>query len=79
MAIIIPNGLTAQEIRVLQEFRRRTTDSLTRELIEGVRHPAGGGLEPAEALAGKGYLEAEGDGFKLTEKGKTFLAYDPVP
>lgn len=79
MAIIIPNGLTPQEIRVLQEFRRLTTDSLTRAQIEAIRHPAGGGAKPADVLVAGGYLATTDEGFTLTEKGKAFLAIDAVP
>lgn len=79
MAIVLPIDLTTQELRVLQEFRRLKTESLTPTQVEAIRHPAGGGLEPAEALVRKGYVETEGEGFRLTEKGKSLLAVEPVP
>lgn len=72
-------GMTAQEIRVLQEFRRVAADSLPLTAIKAIKHPVGGGDAPAVALAGKGYLTAEGESFTLTPKAKEFLAYDPKP
>lgn len=81
MPIILPFGLTSEEIRVLQEFRRMTTDMLTLETIKGIKHPAAvaGGEKPALALVSKGYLTAEGESFTLTPKAKEFLSVDPVP
>jgi hypothetical protein len=77
--IILPNGLTPEEIRVLQEFRRLNGDSLTLEQIKAIRHPAGGGEAPAASLAGKGFLTAAGDAYAITEKGKEFLAIEAKP
>ena len=74
-------GMTAQEIRVLQEFRRVATETLTADAIKALKHPAGGGETPAISLIAKGYLTAD-DGrtsFTLTPKAKEFLAYDPKP
>lgn len=79
MAIVLPINLTTQELRVLQEFRRLKTETLTQVQVEAIRHPAGGGLEPASALARKGYAETVAEGFRLTEKGKALLAVEPVP
>lgn len=81
MAIILSTPLTVQEIRVLQEFRRLTTDTLSLATIKAIRHPAGGGEAPAHSLAGKGYLTADatGENFALTEKAKEFLADEPKP
>ena len=79
MAIVLPIDLTTQELRVLQEFRRLKTESLTGPQIEAIRHPVGGGLEPAQSLARKGYAERDGEAFRLTEKGKALLAIEPVP
>jgi hypothetical protein len=77
----LPNGLTPQELRVLQEYRRVEKDELTEEEIAGIKHPHGGGVEPARSLAAKGYLEAamEGTGFALTDKAKALLAEKPAP
>jgi hypothetical protein len=74
-------GMTEQEIRVLQEFRRMTVDSLGIAAIKAIRHPAGGGEAPAFSLVDKGYLsvDAARENFTLTEKAKEFLAYDPKP
>ena len=74
-------GMTAQEIRVLQEFRRVAGETMTADAIKAIKHPAGGGDAPAISLIAKGYLTAD-DGkqsFTLTAKGKEFLAYDPKP
>ena len=74
-------GMTEQEIRVLQEFRRLTTDSLPLSAVKTVKHPAGGGEAPAFSLVQKGFLTTD-DGrqtFTLTQKAKDFLAYDPKP
>jgi len=76
--IIFPNGLTTQELRVLQEFRRLNAETLTVEQIKAIKHPAGGGEAPA-SLAGKGFLVAEGDGFTTTAKARELLSFDPVP
>jgi hypothetical protein len=81
MAIILPNGLTPQEIRVLQEFRRLNSESLTLEQIKAIKHPAGGGEAPAVALVGKGWLETNGSAetFVIMQKAKDFLAIDAKP
>ena len=74
-------GMTEQEIRVLQEFRRMAAESLGIEAIKGIKHPAGGGEGPALSLVGKGFLTADaaGENFTLTAKAKDFLSYDPKP
>src|SRR4029079_9017493 len=74
-------GMTAQEIRVLQEFRRVATETLTAEAVRAIKHPTGGGDEPAISLIAKGYLTADDTrtSFTLTPKAKDFLAYDPKP
>ena len=81
MAIIMPNGLTAQELRVLQEFRRLNAESLTLEQIKAIKHPSGGGEAPAVSLVDKGWLATNGDkeSFTTTEKAKALLAIDPKP
>jgi hypothetical protein len=77
--IILPNDLTTQEIRVLQEFRRLNLETMTPEQIKAIKHPAGGGEQPAAALVGKGYLTADAGGFTQTAKAKAFLAIDAKP
>jgi hypothetical protein len=77
--IIFPNGLTTQELRVLQEFRRLNAGTLSVEQIKAIKHPSGGGEAPAVSLAGKGFLVAEGDGFTTTAKARELLSVDPVP
>lgn len=77
--IIYPNDLTTQEIRVLQEFRRLNAEMMTPEQIKAIKHPTGGGEQPAAALVGKGYLTADPGGFTLTEKSRAFLAINARP
>jgi hypothetical protein len=77
--IILPNGLTPQEIRILQEFRRLNADSLNAEQLKAIKHPAGDGEAAAASLVTKGYLVADGDGFAVTQSGKDFLAIDAKP
>ncbi len=81
MAIILSHPMTTPEIRILQEFRRVGAQSLSATAITAIKHPAGGGEEPARTLVGKGYLasDATGQTFTLTEKGKEFLTLDPKP
>ena len=81
MPIILSHPLTPQEIRVLQEFRRLTSDTLGLATIKAIKHPVGGGEAPAIGLVEKGYLTADGtrENFTLTDKAKAFLAIDYVP
>lgn len=81
MPIILPEGLTSEEIRVLQEYRRKNAESLTLDEIKAIKHPTGGGDAPAVSLAGKGFLAATGDGtaFALTQRAKDFLAIEAKP
>ena len=72
-------GMTEQEIRVLQEFRRVQSDKLSVAAIKAIKHPTGGGDSPAHSLVAKGFLAAAGDEFTLTEQARDFLAYDPKP
>jgi len=74
-------GMTAQEIRVLQEFRRVVSDTLSLAAINAIKHPSGGGDAPAFALVAKGYLTVDDgrESFVLTQKARDFLAYDPKP
>jgi len=73
--------MTPQEIRVLQEFRRLTKETMSIAGIKAIKHPVGGGEAPAFSLLEKGYLTADGarENFTLTEKAKEFLSYDPKP
>ena len=74
-------GMTPQEIRVLQEFRRVTADTLGVAAIKPIKHPAGGGEGPAFSLVDKGFLTVDPsrENFTLTPKAKDFLVYDPKP
>lgn len=73
--------MTEQEIRVLQEFRRVTAETMPVAAIQAIKHPAGGGEAPALSLVGKGFLTADParENFTLTPKAKEFLVYDPKP
>jgi hypothetical protein len=81
MAIVLPIPLTAPEMRLLQEFRRISADTLDLAAIKAIKHPTGGGEAPALSLIDKGYLAADGarEEFALTEKAKAFLAINYVP
>lgn len=79
ISLMLIKGMTPQEIRVLQEFRRVQSDSMPLATIKAIKHPTGGGEVPALSLVAKGYLTAAGDNFALTPKAKDFLAYDPKP
>jgi hypothetical protein len=74
-------GMTEQEIRVLQEYRRLAVESLGVAAIKAIKHPFGGGEGPAFSLVDKGMLatDAARDNFALTAKAKEFLSYDPKP
>jgi hypothetical protein len=81
LPIVLPYPLSIQEIRVLQEFRRLAAETLPVATIKAIKHPVGGGDEPAVSLVGKGYLTANDsrDSFTLTEKAKELLAIDYKP
>ncbi len=81
MAILMSHPMTPQEIRILQEFRRVNTESLSLEAIKAIKHPTGGGETPAASLVQKGYLSTNGTAgqFNLTQKGKDFLAVEKKP
>jgi hypothetical protein len=76
----LPNGLTSQQIRVLQEFRRKEQEELTLAELDAISHPSGGGGEaPAKELARAGYLVASGETYRLNDRGREFLARPAVP
>lgn len=81
MPIILPHGLTTQEIRILQEFRRLNTETMSLDTITALKHPAGGGEAPAATLVDKGFLQTNGtqETFGLTQKAKDFLAIEAAP
>lgn len=74
-------GMTPQEIRVLQEYRRINAETMPISAIKTIKHPTAGGEAPALSLVDKGYLTADatGENFALTEKAKAFLAVDAKP
>lgn len=80
MGVKLPDGLRADQIRILQEFRRLAKRELTVAEIGAVRHPAG---DPQIALSGlveKGFLVEQGEGrFALTPKSDEILAVDYTP
>ena len=79
MAIIMSQPMTAQEMRVLQEYRRISAETMAVDAIKAIKHPVGGGEAPAVSLVQKGYLTASGDNFTLTQKARDFLAIDTKP
>ncbi|MEA2343652.1 MAG: hypothetical protein QOF63_1821 [Thermoanaerobaculia bacterium] len=81
MRVMLIKGMTEQEIRVLQEFRRVAAESLGVAAIKAIKHPAGGGEGPAFSLVDKGMLttDAARENFALTANAKEFLSYDPKP
>lgn len=81
MRNMLIRGMTEQEIRVLQEYRRIAAETLDVAVIKAIKHPAGGGEAPARSLVAKGYLTPSADGqtFTLTELGREFLSFDPKP
>ena len=81
MAIIMSHPMTTQEMRVLQEYRRISAETMPLAAIQAIKHPVGGGEAPAVSLVAKGYLTADGGGqnFALTQKAKDFLAIDVKP
>jgi hypothetical protein len=81
MAIVLPFPMTEAEMRVLQEFRRISADTLDLAAIKAIKHPVGGGEAPALTLIDKGYLTTDGarEKFTLTARAKEFLAINYVP
>lgn len=80
MAINLPLGLSAEEIRVLQEFRRLNAETLPLDTIKAIKHPAGAvGEKPAVSLVTKGFLVAAEEGYSVTPSAKDFLAIDAKP
>ena len=80
MPITLPHGLTSEEIRVLQEFRRLNAETLPLETINAIKHPVGAiGEKPAASLASKGYLIAGEGGYTITATAKDFLSIDARP
>jgi hypothetical protein len=81
MAIVLPFPLTEPEMRLLQEYRRISAETLDLATIKAIKHPFGGGEAPALTLVEKGYLTADGgrETFTLTGKAKEFLAINYAP
>ena len=81
MAIIMSQPLTTPEMRVLQEYRRINSQTMSLDAIKAIKHPVGGGEAPAVSLVEKGYLTADAgaQNFTLTQKAKDFLAIDVKP
>lgn len=75
----MPHDLTAQEIRLLQEFRRLETKELGLEEIRAVKHPTGHPEAPVAPLVEKGFLTYRGGRLALTPRAEEFLSYDPKP
>lgn len=81
MPIILSHPLSIPEVRVLQEFRRLSAETLPVDKIRNIKHPVGGGEAPAFSLIDRGYLTADAthENFTLTDKSKSFLAIDYKP
>ena len=81
MAIILSHPMTVQEIRVLQEFRRVSAETMPMTALKAIKHPVGGGDTPVLSLVQKGYLVADegGQNFSLTGKSRDFIALDVKP
>ncbi|MGH9459248.1 MAG: hypothetical protein ACRD2J_16555 [Thermoanaerobaculia bacterium] len=80
MAIELRDGLSADAIRILQEFRRMGKSELGHGEIDAIRHPAGGGEAPLNMLITKEFVERSPDGtYRLTSRGETFLGVDYRP
>ncbi|HVG25905.1 MAG TPA: hypothetical protein VND45_17240 [Thermoanaerobaculia bacterium] len=78
--INLPHGLTAEEIRVLQEFRRLNAETLPLDTIKAIKHPVGAvGEKPAASLAAKGFLIAGENGYSITPGAKDFLSIEATP
>ncbi|HYC89574.1 MAG TPA: hypothetical protein VEO54_10225 [Thermoanaerobaculia bacterium] len=80
MAIHLPLGLSSEEIRVLQEFRRLNAQTLPLDTIKAIKHPVGAvGEKPAVSLVGKGFLVAGEEGYTLAPSATDFLAIEATP
>ncbi|HSN69486.1 MAG TPA: hypothetical protein VLV48_09585, partial [Thermoanaerobaculia bacterium] len=80
MAVKLPDGLAADQIRILQEFRRRKVRTLTVDEIAAIRHPVGGGPEAVEALIEKGYLRRRSDqAIEVEPKGEALAGVEALP
>lgn len=81
MPIILSLPLSVPEIRVLQEFRRLSIETLSADAIKKIKHPTGRGEVPELSLIDKGYLTADAgrEKYSLTDKAKSMLAIDHKP
>ncbi|HEY0788829.1 MAG TPA: hypothetical protein VGE86_09290 [Thermoanaerobaculia bacterium] len=80
MAVNLPDGLAADQLRILQEFRRKNCKSLSMDEIASIRHPAGGGPEALEGLLAKGHVRRGADGtIEIEPKGEALTGTDRLP
>jgi hypothetical protein len=80
MAVKLPDDLAADQIRILQEFRRKKVGALTAEEIAAIRHPAGGGPEAVQGLLARGYLRHGANGsFEVEPKGEALAGVEFLP
>jgi hypothetical protein len=80
MAVKLPDGLAADQIRILQEFRRRKASVLTADEIAAIRHPVGGGSAALEGLIAKGYVRRGADGsFEVDPRGEALAGVEFLP
>lgn len=77
---VLPGGLSADQIRILQEFRVRQARELTLTQIEAVRHPGGSRPDALPKLVEWGYLtQVNQDTFGLAPKGDELLSVNHQP
>ncbi|HEU5162226.1 MAG TPA: hypothetical protein VFV54_03680 [Thermoanaerobaculia bacterium] len=80
MAVKLPDGLAADQIRILQEFRRRKVRTLTMDEIAAIRHPVASGPEAVEALIAKGYVRRGADQtIEVEPKGEALAGIEAIP
>jgi hypothetical protein len=80
MAVKLPEGLTADQLRILQEFRRKNSQTLTMDEIAAIRHPVGGGPDALESLIARGYARRGDDGrIEIAPKGEALTGVDHLP
>ncbi len=80
MGVKLPDGLAADQIRILQEFRRRKAGSLTGDEVAAIRHPVGGGPAALEALLARGYVRRGSDGrIDIEPRGEALAGTDYLP
>jgi len=72
----MPIGLTAPEIRILQEFRRLETKEMALDAVRQIKHPTKAPDEALDRLLDAGFLNVSEDKstYRLTETAESLLA-----